>query len=193
MTLREAVLCATVDTARSPAPLVVAVAGALGKRSTAALLTRLLGSPEPAVPVGPSAPAGADRPRVAVVLNVGCSQGGSKQRTATALGELLAALPPDGLAVLNADDPYTRSLAACSNAPVLTFGRTNGDVRAVSVTLDAAGRAGFTLTDRRGAGAPVRLGRPGAHQVFNATAAAAVALELGFGLDRVAGDLGRSA
>ncbi|WP_051969435.1 Mur ligase family protein [Kitasatospora azatica] len=205
MTLREvAVLCADLAGARSasasaspspsPAaspgaslsaslPLVVALAGAVGKRSTTALLARLLA-------VAPAPATGGGAPSVAVVLNVGCTQGASKQASATALGTLLDALPADGLAVLNADDPYALSLAARSNAPVLTFGRTSGDVRAAAVTLDQLGRPSFTLTDPRGAAARVRLGLPGADQVSYAAAAAAVALGVGLGIDRVAAALG---
>ncbi|MFE0464987.1 Mur ligase family protein [Kitasatospora sp. NPDC058965] len=182
MTPREAAAPAQLALFRADTggePVVVALAGALGKRSTAALLGRVLGA----------APAAAGPPRVAVVLNVGCA-GHGKQRAAEAMGALLDGLPPGGLAVLNADDPYARALVPRSAAPVLTFGRTDGDVRAVGVTLDGAGRAAFTLTDQHGAGAPVRLARPGACQVFNAAAAAAVALGLGRELGQVAGALG---
>ncbi|PYC78542.1 hypothetical protein C7C46_15635 [Streptomyces tateyamensis] len=188
MTPREAIAPPELAVVCTPAPgdpVVVAVTGALGKRSTAALLARLLGAATTAT----TSLAAAGAPRVAVVLNVGCT-GHGKQRAAEAIGELLDTLPPDGLAVLNADDPYARALAARSSAPVLTFGRTDGDVRAVGVRLDPAGRAAFTLTDPHGAGAPVRLDRPGACQVFNATAAAAVGLGLGLELGRVAGALG---
>jgi UDP-N-acetylmuramyl pentapeptide synthase len=182
MTPREAAAPTQLAVVRTPAPggpVAVALTGALGKRSTAALLGRVLGAADGAT----------GAPRVAVVLNVGCA-GHGKQRAADVMGDLLDRLPPDGLAVLNADDPYARALGARSSAPVLTFGRTDGDVRAVGVRLDPAGRAAFTLTDPHGAGAPVRLARPGACQVFNAAAAAAVGLGLGLDLPRVARALG---
>jgi UDP-N-acetylmuramoyl-tripeptide--D-alanyl-D-alanine ligase len=129
-------------------------------------------------------------PRVGLVLNVGTAHigqfGGTKQAIAAAKGELVEALPPDGLAVLNADDPYVMSMAARTAAEVLTFGRSGGDVRAGAVELDEAGRPSFTLTDQHGRTAPVRLTLYGAHQVANATGAAAVALGLGMPLDEVA-------
>ncbi|MDH6121655.1 UDP-N-acetylmuramoyl-tripeptide--D-alanyl-D-alanine ligase [Kitasatospora sp. GAS204A] len=128
-------------------------------------------------------------PRVGLVTNVGTAHlgefGGSKEAIAAAKSELVAALPSDGLAVLNADDPYVMSMAARTTAPVLTFGWAAGEVRAERIELDQAGRPSFTLT-YRGARARVRLGMYGEHHVANATAAAAVALGLGAQLAQVA-------
>ncbi|MEE1829268.1 UDP-N-acetylmuramoyl-tripeptide--D-alanyl-D-alanine ligase [Streptomyces sp. BE20] len=121
-------------------------------------------------------------PKVGLVLNVGTAHmgefGGGKESIAAAKGELVEALPADGLAVLNADDPYVMSMAPRTLAPVLTFGRQVGDVRAIDVALDAAGRPSFTLT-HQGEQARVTLGLHGAHHVANAAAAAAVAIGLG--------------
>ncbi|MGF1429038.1 UDP-N-acetylmuramoyl-tripeptide--D-alanyl-D-alanine ligase [Kitasatospora sp. LaBMicrA B282] len=130
------------------------------------------------------------RPDVALVTNVGTAHlgefGGTKEAIAAAKSELVAALPADGLAVLNADDPYVRAMADCTAAPVLTFGRAAGDVRAEAIELDPAGRPSFTLRFG-GAAARVRLALYGEHQVANATAAAAAVLGVGAaGLDQVA-------
>ena len=128
-------------------------------------------------------------PTVGLVLNVGTAHigefGGSKEAIAAAKGELVEALPPDGLAVLNADDPYVMGMSARTTARVLTFGRARGDVRATHVDVGQDGRASFTLT-HDGSSAPVRLGTYGEHHVANAAAAAAVALSLGIGFDDVA-------
>ncbi len=128
-------------------------------------------------------------PKVGLVLNVGTAHvgefGGGKESIAAAKGELVEALPADGLAVLNADDPYVMSMAPRTVAPVLTFGVKTGDVRACGIELDAAGRPSFTLT-YRGQSAPVKLGLHGAHHVYNATAAAAVAVGLGASLRQTA-------
>ena len=54
-------------------------------------------------------------PQVGVVLNVGTAhvgEFGSREAIATAKSELVAALPTDGLAVLNADDPAVRAMAS---------------------------------------------------------------------------------
>jgi UDP-N-acetylmuramoyl-tripeptide--D-alanyl-D-alanine ligase len=128
-------------------------------------------------------------PRIGLVLNVGAAhigEFGSVSGTARAKGELVEALPADGVAVLNADDPLVAAMAGRTAARVVRFGESAGaDVRAVGVTLDDRGRASYTLDGRR-----VRLGVTGAHQVSNTLAAAAVALELGMSPDEVAEALG---
>ena len=130
-------------------------------------------------------------PRVGVVLNVGSAhlgEFGSREGIAKAKGELVEALPPDGVAVLNADDPLVAAMASRTVARVLTYGLDAGaDVRAADVVVES-GRARFTLVTAAG-DAPVALRLVGAHQVSNALAAAAVALELGAPVEQVAGSL----
>jgi UDP-N-acetylmuramoyl-tripeptide--D-alanyl-D-alanine ligase len=137
--------------------------------------------------------AGIAAPKVGVVLNVGSAhmgEFGSREAIARAKGELVEALPADGMAVLNADDPLVAAMAAHTAARVVTFGEGAGaHVRAAEVCVDELGRASFDL--RAGdASAPVRLRVVGAHQVSNALAAAAVALDRGLGLAATAEALG---
>ena len=131
-------------------------------------------------------------PRVGVVLNVGTAhlgEFGGRDAIAQAKGELVEALPADGVAVLNADDPRVAAMAPRTRARVVTFGQAAGaDVRATDVVLDSEARAGFTLR-AGGAQAPVQLAVYGEHQVPNALAAAAVALECGADLATVAAAL----
>jgi UDP-N-acetylmuramoyl-tripeptide--D-alanyl-D-alanine ligase len=121
------------------------------------------------------------RPRIGAVLNVGrahLGEFGSPAAIAQAKGELVEALPADGVAVLNADDPAVAAMASRTQARVVTVGRSPAaEVRAEDVTLDA-GRARFRLAAPAGS-ADVALRLVGAHHVGNALAAAAVALELG--------------
>jgi len=63
------------------------------------------------------------------------------------------------------------------------------DVRATDVRLDERGRPAYTLIMPSGS-APVRLGVSGRHQVGNTLVAAAVARELGVGVDQIAAWLG---
>jgi UDP-N-acetylmuramoyl-tripeptide--D-alanyl-D-alanine ligase len=80
--------------------------------------------------------------------------------------------------VLNADDAAVAAMAERTAARIVGFGTgERADVRAEDVEL-VGGRARFTLVSRAGS-APVELRLVGAHQVSNALAAAAVALELG--------------
>lgn len=129
-------------------------------------------------------------PRIGLVLNVGrahVGEFGSVEAIAQAKGELVEALPPDGVAVLNADDLLVAAMAGRTAARVVTFGRTDAAVRAEDVRLDG-GRARFTLVTPAGS-APVALRLVGEHHVSNALAAAAVALELGGTPDGVAAAL----
>lgn len=116
---------------------------------------------------------------------------GSLEAIAAAKGELVEALPSNGLAVLNADDPLVAEMASRTAASVLTFGDA-GDVRASRVELADDLRARFVLHSPWGS-EPVRLGVRGAHNVSNALAAAAAAMgsgeTLGMGLGEVVSGL----
>lgn len=137
---------------------------------------------------------GIARPRIAVVLNVGVAhlgEFGSRSAVAQAKGELVEALPNDGLAVLNADDDAVAAMVSRTGARVTTFGLGAGaDVRAVDVTLDELARPTFRMLTAAG-DVKVTMALHGAHHVSNALAAAAVALELGLDLDSLAAALGR--
>jgi len=132
-------------------------------------------------------------PRVGVVLNVGVAhvgEFGSVEAIARAKGELVEALPPDGVAILNADDPLVRLMAERTDARVMLVGEApDATVRAENVTLDERGRPAYTLVVAE-LRVPVRLGLAGRHQVANSLAAAAVALELGMPADALPDALG---
>jgi UDP-N-acetylmuramoyl-tripeptide--D-alanyl-D-alanine ligase len=131
-------------------------------------------------------------PSLGAVLGVGhahAGEFGSIEEVARAKGELPAALPADGVAVLNADDPRVLAMAGHTAARVLTFGRRPGvDVRAADVSLDEHGRPGFTLVTDAGSAA-VRLRLYGEHNVTNALAAAALAGQLGMAVSAIADGL----
>ncbi len=134
-------------------------------------------------------------PRIGVVLNVGTAhvgRFGSREAIARTKAELVQALPADGVAVLNADDPVVAAMADRTEARVVLVGTSaEAEVRALDLLLDAAGRPGFTLHTPRG-DAPVQLQLHGEHQVGNALAVAAVALELGQEPAEVAAALSRA-
>lgn len=120
------------------------------------------------------------RPHVAMVLNVGAAhlgEFGTVEAIAEAKGELVEALPAGGVAILNADDPRVAAMRTLTAAKVVTFGRhPHAVVQARDVTVDAGGRASFTL-HTPGASAPVQLRLHGEHLVSCALAAAAAALQ----------------
>jgi UDP-N-acetylmuramoyl-tripeptide--D-alanyl-D-alanine ligase len=133
-------------------------------------------------------------PQVAAVINVGTAhlgEFGSREAIAQAKGEIVEALPADGTAVLNADDALVAAMSVRTAASVLTFG-VAGDVGWRGMELDELGRAAFEL-GYAGEWHPVRLRQSGAHQVANATAAAALALAVGRPLPEVATALSAAA
>ncbi len=136
------------------------------------------------------------RPQVALVLNVGkahLGEFGSQGAIAQAKGELVEALPADGVAVLNADDPLVSAMADRTQASVLGFGESGrAAVRLGEVTLDAAGRPAFELA-HDGATAHVQLALVGEHHAANAAAAAAAAIALGMSLEDAARGLAAAA
>ncbi len=131
-------------------------------------------------------------PQVGIVLNVGVAhlgEFGSREQIARTKAELVESLPVDGLAVLNADDPFVLAMAERTSARRLTFGfADSADVRVEQLTTDPTGRPAFDLA-YAGRTAAVRLRSLGVHSAANAAAAAAVALAQGLDLDQVAAAL----
>ncbi|AZG46720.1 UDP-N-acetylmuramoyl-tripeptide--D-alanyl-D-alanine ligase [Gordonia insulae] len=114
---------------------------------------------------------------------------GDIESVARAKGELVEALPVDGLAVLNADHALVAAMADRTDAGVLTFGLTpSADIHASDIVIDDQLRASFRLHSPWGE-TDIRLGARGEHQVPNALAAVAAAGWLGVPVDEMAGGL----
>jgi UDP-N-acetylmuramoyl-tripeptide--D-alanyl-D-alanine ligase len=128
------------------------------------------------------------RPEVGVVLAVHpthLERAGSLEAIGRAKSELPAALPRDGLAVLNADDPRVAAMRGVTAAEVRTFGlATDADVRGEEVASLGVSGTVFTLRTPWGT-RRLRSGTPGRHLVPHALAAAAVAERFGVPLDDV--------
>ncbi|MFJ9866381.1 UDP-N-acetylmuramoyl-tripeptide--D-alanyl-D-alanine ligase [Streptomyces sp. NPDC101165] len=128
-------------------------------------------------------------PRIGLVLNVGTAhigEFGGREQIAQAKGELVEALPEDGAAILNADDPLVRAMASRTKAKVVLFGESaEADVRAENVRLTDSGQPAFRLHTPSGA-SDVTMRLYGEHHVSNALAAAAVAHELGLSAEEIA-------
>ncbi len=124
-------------------------------------------------------------PDIGVVLNVGSAhvgQFGSRENTARAKGELVEALGPDGVAVLNADDAVVAAMASrCQGRVVLVGESPQAAIRAADITLDRQGRPTFRVTTPGGE-ASVTLPLFGRHHVGNALAVIAVGLQCGMPL-----------
>jgi UDP-N-acetylmuramoyl-tripeptide--D-alanyl-D-alanine ligase len=133
-------------------------------------------------------------PHIGVVLNVGTAhvgEFGSREAIGRAKAELVTALKPDGLAVLNADDPVVAAMANKTTARTLLVGTSPGaGLRALDIELDEAGRPSFTVSGG-GLAEPARVSLPlhGEHHVGNALAVIAVALECGLDINEIAAAL----
>ena len=124
------------------------------------------------------------RPTIGVITNIGPDHlefFGSMEGSAQSKAELLDLLPPDGTAVLNADDPYYDYLAARAICRVVSFGfSSKADVRATDVKSDGRNGTIFRLLlPGKVRHTIVRMHVQGDHNVTNALAAAAVGAVLG--------------
>jgi len=128
------------------------------------------------------------RPRTGIVLNVGAThleRAGSREAIARAKRELPEALPSDGFAILNIDDPVVREMAPHTAAQVVWFGVDAGaDVRASDV--ESLGAEGFRFVlHHAGQSRSVALRLPGTHLVSNVLAGAAAGLSDGIPFEQI--------
>jgi UDP-N-acetylmuramoyl-tripeptide--D-alanyl-D-alanine ligase len=132
------------------------------------------------------------RPDVGIVTSVDTAHVqylGDLDGVARAKGELVAALPASGVAVLNFDDSRVRNMASLSACPVLGYAvGADAEVRAEDVMVGLDLRPRFRLSSPWGQ-AEVRLALRGVHQVANALAAASAALWCGVPVEAVAAAL----
>lgn len=114
------------------------------------------------------------RPDIGVVTTIGAAhvgEFGSEATIVQAKGELVEALQPTGLAILNADNAACASLAARTSAPVITVGAyAAADLHPDHITVNTDGVVVLNLD-----GLPLTAPLPGVHQSTNLLAAIAVA------------------
>ncbi len=132
------------------------------------------------------------RPEIGVITNIGTAHAeylGGREGIAVEKGALFEALPEDGVAVANADDPFVMEQTARTRASVLRVGRgRDADVRAENVR--ATGLQGFQFRLCTPFGdADTRIPNLGEVHVQNALAAAGAALAAGVPLETVAAGL----
>jgi UDP-N-acetylmuramoyl-tripeptide--D-alanyl-D-alanine ligase len=126
------------------------------------------------------------RPTIGIVTVVGGAHlelFGTIDDVAHTKGELVEALPPGGVAVLNADDHRVAAMASRTTARVLTYG-SRGEVRGTRIQVIHDLTSRFELHTPWGR-ATVVLGVRGRHNVDNALAAASAGLAAGVELDAV--------
>lgn len=143
-------------------------------------------------------------PDISLVLGVGqahLGEFGSIEHIAQAKSELVAGTKPGGTTILNGDDPRVAAMAhQAQGRTVRFFGQgadhrgadssrsinaAGVDLRCSNIAISASGAASFDLSHGRET-VRVELQLVGGHQHVNATAAAAVGLELGIPLATIA-------
>ena len=120
-------------------------------------------------------------PEVGLVTNIGWAhiQGmGSKEVTAKEKGALYRALPPEGLAISNADDPMEKITLEGCRARIVRVGHSaEADYRLQN--LEHGGTSTRFVCEGPRGRMEVVLPVPGAHMAMNAAQALAAGLELG--------------
>ena len=132
------------------------------------------------------------RPRIGLVNNIGpahLERMHTLEGIAETKGAMYQALPPDGVAVINADDAFAIYFAGLAGTRrILRFGiDAPADVHAAEIRMHADA-SDFELLTPVGH-TPVRLPLPGLHNIANALAAATLAHAAGVGLRDIAAGL----
>ncbi|MCD4751855.1 MAG: UDP-N-acetylmuramoyl-tripeptide--D-alanyl-D-alanine ligase [Anaerolineaceae bacterium] len=135
------------------------------------------------------------KPSIGVVTNIGtvhAERAGSQEIIAQGKAELIEALPKSGTAILNADDPYVRSMANQTDANVLLYGRhPQSDLRVEDIK--GLGLNGIKCTFvYLGEKFSVHLPLIGRHSAFTALRAAAVGLAAGMNWEEITAGLQKS-
>ncbi len=132
------------------------------------------------------------RPRRAVVLNIeedhlDCYP--DLPAIQEAFAAFIAGVPPDGLVVLNVDDPQCRAIADRTSAKTQTFASAaDATWRATALELDR-GHYAFDARHGQDSLGRVRLGLPGRHNVTNALAVIAIASDCDVSWDQISAGL----
>lgn len=176
----------------------VAVSGAHGKTTTAAMISSVLKSLDPTVHIGGEAKglgnlriggssifvteaceyAGSFlhlKPVISVVLNIDSDHLDYYKdidEIEAAFSEYVMNVPDDGCIIVNGADGRAMSACAGSGAKIITFLR--GNYEAKDIKFNANGMPEFTVIENGTEAVRFTLGIPGAHNIGNALAAYAV-------------------
>jgi UDP-N-acetylmuramoyl-tripeptide--D-alanyl-D-alanine ligase len=130
------------------------------------------------------------QPQAGLITNIGPTHLeflGDVEGVARAKAELLEALTPEGVAILNVDDEYFQYLATKVKGGLMTFSlRSQADVMASAVVLHPDRGPTFRLKIRMGSKTgevDVTLSVVGRHNIYNALGAAAIGVYMGIDLD----------
>lgn len=129
------------------------------------------------------------QPRVAIITNVGEAHlafHGTIEKIAAAKRALLQVLPPDGIAILNRDNEYTKEMGLLQPGRVVFFGLSPlSDYYASDIVHQGPQGTSFNLTKKEQPPQRLTMAIYSLGDVYNALAAFATASELGIDSDTI--------
>jgi len=134
------------------------------------------------------------QPQIGVVTNIGmvhAERAGSQEIIARGKAELVESLPssPEGIAILNIDDPRVRAMAQKTNAQVLSYGITDkADLNAADITTHALNGVSCTL-NYQGKAHQVHSPLLGEFSIYTILCGTAAALALGMDWEAITAGL----
>jgi UDP-N-acetylmuramoyl-tripeptide--D-alanyl-D-alanine ligase len=135
------------------------------------------------------------RPNIGIVTTIGgdhYKHYRSLQTVASEKGQLVESLPPDGVAILNADDPHVCGMAERTKARIITYGlHPEANLRAVDVSCSWPDRLAFTASYGHD-NARVETRLVGTYWATSALAAIACGLACGIDLQTCANSMRRA-
>ncbi len=114
------------------------------------------------------------KPEIGIVTNIGQAHLellGSEANIAKAKAELIEALPPNGTAVLNGDDPWIRQMSIPKSFRPVWFGLEDSKLDFRAVVLENTSQGTLFQVTGDGIKIDILLPLPGRHNVYNALAA----------------------
>src|SRR6184192_1071849 len=129
-------------------------------------------------------------PDAGIITNIGVAHiefMGSRERIAGEKGALAEAVGAEGTVILNADDPFTREIAARTRGKAILAGTTAGTIRASEVNQSGSGTDFTILEDAHRCRAQLPV--PGLHMVQNALLAVAAGRVFGLSLEECSAGL----
>ena len=135
------------------------------------------------------------KPQVGVITNIGtvhAERAGSLELIAEGKAELVQYLPPNGVAILNMDDPWVRKMAPMTRAKVLTYGiEQESDLMAQDIKSHGLDGMSCVLI-HQGEKHPIRSPLLGAFSIYTILCATSVALIEGVDWETITKSLAHS-
>lgn len=128
------------------------------------------------------------QPTIGVVTNVGQAHLellGSEANIAKAKAELIQGLPPQGIAVINGDDPWIRQMVVPDQVSKIRFGIDHSELDYRAVIINAGSEGTLFRVTGGSQEFDLSLPLPGRFNVYNALAAIVIGLNFGLTVSEI--------